>query len=207
MHGPLLCLSHRGHRHPPTRVSAYSAGSPLDRPKSGDRVYSSPQNIDYFLDIKPTYTHGPEHRAAQDPSHAKADDSNTELVFTGTALTDSPEHAIAQDLSQGGAINNELEDIQTNPAHTNSLEQIAAQDLPQGGAIDNELEPIQTNPAHTNSPEHTAAQDLLQGGAIYNELEVILIQTQPTLTDGGGHEVAQRNNIHGNRVVVIITVY
>ena len=80
---------------------------------SRDRVYSSPQNIDYFLDIKPTYTHGPEHHAAQDPSHAKADDSNPELVFTGTALTDSLEHASAQDLSQGGAIDNELEDIRT----------------------------------------------------------------------------------------------
>ena len=106
-----------------------TAGAPLDLPKSRDIVNLSPQNTDYFLNIKPAYTHGPEHRAAQDPSQAKADDSNPELVHT-------------------------------DPAHTNSLEQIAAQDLPQGGAID-------------------------------KELEAILIQTQPTLTDGLGHQVVQ----------------
>ena len=85
----------------------------LHRPTFRDRTYSSPQNTDYFLNIKPAYTHGPEHRAAQDPSQAKADDSNPELVHTETVHTNSLEHIGAQDLLQGGANYNELEAIQT----------------------------------------------------------------------------------------------
>ena len=49
-----------------TRDKAYSAGSLLHCPKSRDRAYTSPQNTDYFLDIKPAYTDSLEHRAAQD---------------------------------------------------------------------------------------------------------------------------------------------
>ena len=131
-----------------TRDKAYTAGSPLDRPKSRDRVYSSPQNIDYFLDIKPIYTHGPEHPAAQAPTLPKADNIEIE-----PALTDSPELASAQDVSQGETRDNEAELILTDPAHTNSLKQIAAQELHQGGASDNNFELILTDPAHTNSLE------------------------------------------------------
>ena len=80
----------------------------------------SPQNSDYFLDIKPAYTHGPEHRAAQDPSHAKADDSNLKLILTNPAHTNSLERVAAQELPQGGAIDNNFELILTNPTQTNS---------------------------------------------------------------------------------------
>ena len=73
-----------------TRDKAYTAGSPLDHPRSRERVYSSPQNVDYFLDIKPVYTPGPEHPVAQ-----------ADNIETVPALTDSPELASAQDVSQG----------------------------------------------------------------------------------------------------------
>ena len=147
---------------PGTRDKAYAAGSPLDHPRSRERVYSSPQSVDYFLDIRPVYK--PEH---QDVSQGEPID----VAPTYPALIDSTQQAVttAGELTQNRALHNTSEVCGLGRNSPFSHHHQPTVHYP---ALGNNIDLFATTTPLIDSPGHTDTQSQSQDKVGGDELEV-----------------------------------